>query len=59
VMVIFNRGDDAATVDMQRYAQRIGASTNGVDVVSGRRYSVTRDLVMEPRSVLILELETR
>ncbi len=57
LMVVLNRGDDTATLDMARFAERLGDSVAGVDVLSGRRYSVGRELVVAPREVLLLELE--
>ena len=57
VMVVFNRGGEAATVDAAQFAERTGSRRFGTDVISGRRYNVTRDLVIEPRSVLLLELD--
>lgn len=57
LMVVMNRGNDSETLDVSRYAERIGDSAAGVDVLSGKRYSVSRDLVVAPRTVLLLELE--
>jgi len=57
VMVIFNRGDDTQRLDTSRFAERVGDRHNAIDVISGKRYNVNRGLVLEPRSVLLLELE--
>ena len=57
VMVVFNRGGEAATVDTAQFAERIGSRRLATDVISGRRYNVSRNLVIEPRSVLLLELD--
>ncbi|MDX1515509.1 MAG: alpha-amylase family glycosyl hydrolase, partial [Woeseiaceae bacterium] len=57
VMVVFNRDRDAQTLDTQRFAEIVGNRRFGTDVLSGRRYSVNRPLVLESRSVLLLELD--
>lgn len=57
VMVIFNRDHEAQTLDMSRYAERIGSRRMAIDVISGKRFNVARDLVLAPRSVLVLELD--
>ena len=59
VMVMFNRGHEAATVDVDHYAEGIAGRSRAVDVISGKRYSLARDFVLEPRSVLVLELDAR
>jgi len=56
VMVIFNRGDETATVDTERFSERLGDSTRAVDVISGNIHNVGRSITLEPRSVLLLEV---
>lgn len=57
VMVILNRDEHPQTLAMSRFSERIEKRRTATDVISGKRYSVTRDLVLEPRSVLVLELD--
>ena len=57
VMVIFNRGEESVDVDTARFSERLNGFTHGTDVVTGKRYRVNNGLVLEPRSVLLLELE--
>ncbi len=57
VMVVFNRSDEAQTLDMARFAERTGNSRNATDVLSGRSYSIETQLELEPRSALLLELD--
>ena len=40
-----------------RFAERLRGLETGVDVISGRRYNIARGLTLEPKSVLILELD--
>lgn len=57
VMVVMNRDDKSVTIDTSRFDERIGERTHAIDVISGKRYRVERELVLEPRSVLLLELD--
>ncbi len=59
VMVVLNNSDeDAKTLDMKRFAEVLGESDAGVDVVSGRRFTgLQKSLVVPAKSALILELE--
>jgi glycosidase len=56
VMVVFNRGDEAVTVETARFAERIGKASRGVDVLSGEIHDLGKSLTLQPRSVLILEI---
>ena len=56
IMVIFNRGEDAQTIETARFAERIGGASRGVDVISGEAYDVSESLTLQPRSVLLLEV---
>ncbi len=57
VMVVFNRGAEAVTLDTARFAERLGDSTRATDVISGRRISIDDSIELEPMSVMILEVE--
>lgn len=57
VMVVFNRSSETQTLGVERFAERLGDSAFGTDVLSGKRYNVQKPLVLEPRSALLLELE--
>jgi len=57
VMVVFNRGDEAATIDTARFEERLQGATRAIDVISGKMYNVNRSLALEPRSVLLLEIK--
>jgi glycosidase len=56
IMVIFNRGDDAATIQTGRFAERIGDAISAVDVISGDSLDISESLTLEPRSALVLEI---
>ena len=57
VMVIMNQGQEAATVEQDRFAERLSDSATAEDVLTGRRYGMTGSLTIEPRSVLLLEVD--
>ena len=57
VMVIFNRSSEAQPLDMSRFEQRLGDARFGTDVVSGKRFNIENELILEPRSALLLEIE--
>ena len=57
VMVVFNRGNDPATLDMARFEERLGGKRFAEDVITGKRYGIERTLRIEPRSVMVLETD--
>jgi glycosidase len=57
VMVVFNRGAEAANLETERFAERLGDSTHATDVISGRRIQIDESIALEPMSVMILEIE--
>ncbi len=57
VMVVMNKNDQATSLSPQRFGQVVGASTSGIDVISGKRFDMTQELQLPARSVLILELD--
>lgn len=56
IMVAFNKSDKAQKLDKSRFAEVIGGEAWGVDVISGRRYSLEK-LEIPARDVLVLELK--
>ncbi|MDH3752180.1 MAG: cyclomaltodextrinase C-terminal domain-containing protein, partial [Gammaproteobacteria bacterium] len=57
VMVVFNRGEDAASLDMTRFAERLGDAQTAEDVITGKRYGIQGSIQLEPRSAMILEID--
>ena len=57
VMVVLNRDEEAVTLETGRFRERIGESSHATDVLTGERFSLDDSIVVEPRSVLLLELE--
>ncbi|MDE6878824.1 MAG: cyclomaltodextrinase C-terminal domain-containing protein, partial [Odoribacter sp.] len=58
VMVVLNSADgEPKTLDMKRFAEVLGDSDSGVDVISGKKYTgLQQALTVPAKSVLILEL---
>ena len=57
VMVVFNRGEDTVSLDMTRFAERLGDSRYAEDVITGKRFGIERAIQLEPRAVMILEID--
>ncbi len=57
VMVVFNRSDETETLGLSRFAERLGDAKFATDVLTGKRFNMEKQLVLEPRSALLLELE--
>jgi glycosidase len=57
VMVVFNRGEDNVDLDLKRFSERLHDSESAVDVLSGKIYDLRSSLALEPRSVLLLEVQ--
>ena len=57
VMVVFNRGNESTSLDMARFAERLDGSKYAEDVITGKRFGIERSIRLEPRSVMILEIE--
>ena len=58
VMVILNANDEAQTLDLSRYKQRIGSATEAKDVFSGARVNLSNSLKIPPKSSRIISFKT-
>ncbi len=56
VMVVFNRGGEAASIDLERFNERLDPAAQGTDVISGKSYDLSSTLEVAPRSVLLLDV---
>ncbi|WP_281297565.1 glycoside hydrolase family 13 protein [Flavobacterium limnophilum] len=57
VMVVFNNSSETKTLKTDRFAENIGNFKTGKDVITDKIIDVTKEITMEPKSVLILELK--
>ena len=55
VLTVLNGTGRAATMHIQRYAEVIGNSQKARNVLTGRHYSLTKDIRLRPRQSLVLE----
>lgn len=57
VMVVYNLDAETQVLDTSRFTERLGQRPAATDVISGKRFNLSRELVLESRSVLLLELD--
>ena len=55
VLTILNGKRSQATMAVERYSEAIGNHTQAKDVLTGSTYQLSKDLVLQPRQVLVLE----
>jgi glycosidase len=57
IMVIMNRGEDSATLDLERFDERLTGMRRATDVITGREFELGGSIELTPRSVLLLEVD--
>jgi hypothetical protein len=57
VMCIYNGNDKAHTLKLDRFAERLGNATVGRDIISRREMALDRELLLNPRSVMVVEVK--
>ena len=57
VMVIMSQSENIETLDLERFAERIDGKRRAIDVITGRLYRLGNSITLEPRSVLLLEID--
>ncbi len=57
IMVMLYKGDEAFTLDTERYAQNLYGASEATDVLTGRRYQIDAGLPIAPRSAMVLEIQ--
>jgi len=58
VMVILNANDEAQSLDLSRFKQRIGSTTKAKDVFSGALVYLSKSLKIPPKSSRIISFKT-
>lgn len=56
IMCVMNTNDKPMTVDTQRFAERLGSAVSGVDVGTGKSYSLGGRLEVAAKTMLVLEV---
>ncbi len=57
VMVVINNSDKPQTFGTARFQESIHNFTSGKDILSGKNLTLSSDITMEPKSVMVLELQ--
>ena len=57
IMVIMNRNEKITMVDPKRFAEIIGANTQGIDIFSSRTIDITNFFEVPSKSTLVLEIK--
>ncbi|HKX86793.1 MAG TPA: glycoside hydrolase family 13 protein [Flavobacterium sp.] len=57
VMVVINNNKDKQTLKLDRFKESIKNYTSGKDIVSGEKFDATKEMAIEGKSALILELK--
>jgi hypothetical protein len=56
-MVLMNNSNETKTVNTHRFKENIKDYKTGKDVISELTFDITNEIIMDPKSVLILELK--
>ena len=56
-MVIMNNKENEELLNLDVYRGTLADKKNGFDVISGKKYNLSKDLILNPKTALILELE--
>lgn len=59
VMIILNNSDNTQTFKTNRFAKNIGNYTTGIDNINKASIDITKEISIDPKSCLILELDTK
>ena len=56
-MVIMNNKRNEEILNLDVYRETLADKKNGFDVISGKKHNLSKDLILNPKTALILELE--
>jgi glycosidase len=57
VMVVFNKNNKEASLDLDRFAEMLAGATSGKDILTSKNHSLDNNLQVPARGVMVLELE--
>ena len=57
VMVLINNSNELKVINTSRFAENLGSYKTGKEVITEQNIDVTKEITLEPKSVLILELK--
>jgi hypothetical protein len=56
-MTILNKNEEATPLQLDRFAEMLGGTTQGKDVVTGKAYKTSGAINVPGKSAMILEIE--
>ena len=57
VMVLINNSNETRNINTHRFQENIGNFKTGKDVISEQKIDITNEIILEPKSSLVLELK--
>ena len=57
LMVIMNNKENEEILNLNIYRETLTDRNNGFDIISGEKYNLSKDLILNPKTALILELK--
>lgn len=57
VMVILNNSNETQTINTARFKENIKNTTQGLDIINNTIYTITKEITIQPKTALILELK--
>lgn len=59
VLVVMNQNNDQETLELSRFSEIIDTKNQGIDIVSNKTYTFESNLILAPKSILILEIQKK
>jgi hypothetical protein len=56
-MCIYNGNDKAHTLKLSRFSERLAGAKAGRDILSRTEFTLDKELVLNPRSVMVMEVK--
>ena len=56
-MVLMNNKENEEIVDLDIYRESFSDKNIGIDILNGKKYNLSKELKIEPKTALILELK--
>jgi len=56
-MVILNNSNENQTINTARFKENIKNTTQGLDIINNTIYTITKEITIQPKTALILELK--
>ena len=57
VMIVLNKNEDAHSLNLDRFTERLGDATRGIDILSDKPLDLSGSLLLEPHQSMIIEVD--